>query len=54
MTALHGGPVPGTVPAGRTVSLKLFDVLPTGDGALEWAPDGGRALVGWDFTVEID
>jgi len=54
VTALHGGPLPGSVPREKSVSLKLYDVLPTGDGALEWAPHGGRALVGWDYTVEID
>jgi hypothetical protein len=54
LSALHGGVVPSTVPAGKAVSLKLYDVLPTGDGGLEWAPGGGRPLVGWDYTVEID
>ncbi len=54
LSALRGGAVPSTVPAGKPVSLKLYDVLPTGDGGLEWAPGGGRPLVGWDYTVEID
>lgn len=54
VTALHGGALPQSVPPGKTVSLKLYSVLPTGDGGLEWAPDGGRALVAWDYTVEID
>ena len=54
VTALHGGVLPQMVSPGRTVSLRLYDVLPTGDGALEWAPGGGRPVVGWDYTVEID
>ena len=54
VSALHGGVVPTSAPPGRTVSLKLYDVLPTGDGGLEWAPGGGRPPVGWDYTVEID
>jgi hypothetical protein len=54
VTALHGGVLPRSVPPGKTVSLKLYSVLPIGDGGLEWAPDGGRALVAWDYTVEID
>jgi hypothetical protein len=29
-------------------------VLPTGDGGLEWAPEGARPIVAWDFDVEID
>jgi hypothetical protein len=54
VTAMDGGPPPTTVPPGKTVSLRLHDVLPTGDGGLAWAPEGGRTLVGWDYTVEID
>jgi hypothetical protein len=54
VTVLHGGTLPRALSPGRTVSLRLYDVLPTGDGALEWAPGGGRPLVGWDYTVEID
>jgi hypothetical protein len=54
MTAMDGGPPPTMVAPGKTVSLKLYDVLPTGDGGLAWAPTGGRMFVGWDYTVEID
>jgi hypothetical protein len=54
VTALHGGAVPASVPSGKSVSLELYDVLPTGDGALEWSPAGPHPLIGWDYTVEID
>lgn len=54
VTAIDGGPPPRQVLPGRTVSLRVRDVLPTGDGGLTWAPDGGRPLVSWDFDVEID
>jgi len=54
VSAMDGGPPPRAVTPGKTVSLKLYDVLPTGDGGLSWAPTGGRTLVGWDYTVEID
>jgi hypothetical protein len=54
VTTMDGGPAPRSVGAGRVVSLKLHDVIPTGDGGLTWAPDGGRPLVAWDFVVEID
>jgi hypothetical protein len=54
VTTLAGGPVPREVTAGAPLSLKVRDVLPTGDGGLLWAPEGGRPLVAWDFTVEID
>jgi hypothetical protein len=54
VTAMDGGAPPPAIVGGKTVSLKLHDVLPTGDGGLTWAPDGGRALVAWDYTVEID
>ncbi len=54
VTAMDGGPPPRAVVPGKTVSVRLYDVLPTGDGGLAWAPTGGRTLVGWDYTVEID
>jgi len=54
VTAIGGGDPPRQVLPGRTVSLAVHDVLPTGDGGLTWAPDGGRPIVAWDFDVEID
>jgi hypothetical protein len=52
--AYGGGPLPAHVPPGKTVSISLEDVLPTGEGQLRWAPQGGRPIVSWDFDVEID
>jgi hypothetical protein len=54
VTAVHGGPPPTQLRPGQTVSIKLHSVLPTGDGGLEWRPDGERVIAGWDFNVEID
>ncbi len=54
VTALDGGPPPTLLRAGETVSITLHSVLPTGDGGLEWRPDGRRVVAGWDFNVEID
>jgi hypothetical protein len=54
VTVMGGGPLPRQVVPGRPMSLKVYDVLPTGDGGLTWAPDGGRPIVSWDFDVEID
>ena len=54
VTAIDGGPAPEQLRPGQTVSIKLHSVLPTGDGGLEWRPDGGRVIAGWDFNVEID
>jgi hypothetical protein len=54
VTALHRGGLPGSLTAGRPVSLRLYAVLPTGSGSLSWAPAAGRPLVSWDFDVEID
>ncbi len=54
VTTMDGGVPPRQVLPGRTVSLRVHDVLPTGDGGLTWAPDGGRPIVSWDFDVEID
>ncbi len=54
VTALDGGPPPTQLRPGQTVSIKLHSVLPTGDGGLEWRPDGTHVIAGWDFNVEID
>jgi hypothetical protein len=54
VTTMRGGTPPSRLTAGKPVSLKLRDVLPTGEGAIEWKPGSGRPLAGWDFTVEID
>ncbi len=54
VTAMNGGPPPTQLRPGQTISIKLRSVLPTGDGGLEWRPDGARVASGWDFNVEID
>lgn len=54
VSAIDGGPPPRKAQPGRSVSLRVHDVLPTGDGGLRWAPDGTRPIVAWDFVVEID
>jgi hypothetical protein len=54
VTAMGGGAPPRLLSPGRPVSLRVYDVLPTGDGGLTWTPEGGRPIVSWDFDVEID
>lgn len=54
VSAMGGGPPPTRISAGRPLSVRVNDVLPTGNGALTWAPGGGRPIVSWDFDVEID
>jgi hypothetical protein len=54
VTAIDGGRPATQLLPGQTVSIKLHSVLPTGDGGLEWHPDGTRVVAGWDFNVEID
>lgn len=54
VTALHGGAPPARIAPGHTVSVMLHDILPTGNGSLGWAPQGGHAIVTWDYSVEID
>jgi hypothetical protein len=49
-----GGHLPRRVVAGRPVTVTLSAVLPTGNGQLRWAPVGHKAVVSWDFDVEID
>ena len=54
VTGPGGGPPPERVLPGQTVLLTVRGVLPTGNGALTWAPDGEPATVAWDFSLEID
>ena len=54
VTVQGGGAVPSRVPPGKTLTLAISDVLPTGEGQLRWAPEGHEPIVSWDFDVEID
>ena len=54
VTRQGGGPVPARITPGRTVTLTVRDVLPTGGGRLRWTPAGTRPVVSWDFDVEVD
>ena len=54
VTAQGGGPVPATAAAGAPLTLTIKAVLPTGNGQLQWTPQGVRPVVSWDFDVEID
>jgi hypothetical protein len=54
VSAQGGGPPPADVTPGRTVTLAVKDVLPTGSGQLRWAPGQAGPIVSWDFDVEID
>jgi hypothetical protein len=54
VTLAGGGAVPLHVAPGTVVRLRIHDILPTGGGELRWAPQPGKALVRWDFDVEID
>jgi hypothetical protein len=53
VTGPGGRPAPAVAP-GDTVTLTVKAVLPTGNGQLQWAPQGGKPVVSWDFDVEID
>ena len=54
VTAPGGGAPPGQINPGQTVTLVVQDVLPTGSGTLQWAPQTAKPVVSWDFDVEID
>jgi hypothetical protein len=49
-----GGALPPRVAPGRSISLTISDVLPTGSGTLQWAANSAKPIVSWDFDVEID
>lgn len=54
VTTMDGGALPRQVMPGGPLSLKVYDVIPTGDGTLRWTPQNTRPVVLWDFDVEID
>jgi hypothetical protein len=54
VTLAGGGALPSHVTPGSVVRLRVHDILPTGGGELRWTPQAGKALVRWDFDVEID
>jgi len=54
VAGLDGRPAPAVASAGKTVTVTLKTVLPTGSGELQWAPQGAAPVVSWDFDVEID
>jgi hypothetical protein len=54
VTTLSGAAPASQITPGKPVSLEIHAVLPTGSGSLSWAPERGRPLVSWDFSVEID
>lgn len=45
---------PASLPAGQSVSFELRTVMPIGEGAIQWAPDGKIPVATWDFIVEND
>jgi hypothetical protein len=54
VTAGGGGPLPTRPRPGRTLSLVLRAVLPTGNGQLRWVTAGAKPIVSCEFDVEID
>ena len=49
-----GDPLPRTIKAGRTTSVKMHAVVPSGDGMVRWAPDGKHVVALWDYIAELD
>jgi hypothetical protein len=53
VSAAGGGAVPGQLRPGQRLTLVVRDVLPVGNGRLQWSPAGGRPVVAWDFDLEL-
>jgi hypothetical protein len=49
-----GRSLPRFLAPGRTLTVIVSGVLPTGGGQLRWAPAGTKPIAAWDFDVEID
>ncbi|MCL2483181.1 MAG: hypothetical protein FWF43_07185 [Propionibacteriaceae bacterium] len=45
---------PNVLPAGQSASFELRTTMPTGEGIMQWAPDGRHPVATWDFVVEND
>jgi hypothetical protein len=54
VTLADGGPLPSTVPVGRTLKLTFTQDVPEGDGLIRWAPYEKKILVGTFWTTEFD
>ena len=50
-----GGALPAELKPGVTVDLKIYAVLPTGEGRIMWAPiPADKPLVEWDYDNELN
>ncbi|MDR0285607.1 MAG: hypothetical protein LBI33_12090 [Propionibacteriaceae bacterium] len=47
-------PPPDQLAVGATVSFDLRANMKTGEGLLQWAPDGANPVASWSFVVEND
>lgn len=54
LTPAPGRTVPDAVAPGATATLTLVTTLPSGEGMLRYAPDGGVAAAVWDYVAETD
>ena len=54
VTVHGGGKVPAVVRAGQTVTLNVTTKTQEGQGAVRWAPEGPKILVGWIYQLELD
>ncbi len=54
VTMLSGGAPPSALEPGRTVTLVVRDMLPIGNGRVQWAPAGSSPIVSWDFDLELN
>ena len=49
-----GSEVPATVRPGQIVSFQIRAEVPTGEGLVRWAPQGGGVVAQWDYIAEND
>jgi hypothetical protein len=54
MQSQSGGPLPTRIGPGRSVTLRLDTVLPTGSGEVVWTSNGTTPIVSYEFVTEID
>ncbi len=54
LTPAPGQTIPATVQPGTATTLLLAATVPSGEGMLRYAPDGGGAAAAWDYVAETD
>lgn len=54
VSSLGGGAAPAVLRQGQHVNLAVRATMVPGNGAVRWAPLGGKPLITWTYVLEVD